>query len=213
MPLRVFSLTGGIGSGKSTVAARFRERGLPVVDADALAREAVAPGSAGLAAIERAFGQGVLDAEGALDRKALARIVFNDEAARARLNAIVHPRVRELSEQRFAELEAQGVPLACYEVPLLFEAGLAEALRPVVVVSAPESEQVRRVVRRDGGSAEEALARVRSQLPLAEKTARADFVIDTTGSIEETRARADEVLDAIAARFGVPSDRSALPRA
>ena len=211
MELRVFSLTGGIGSGKSTVAARFRERGLPVVDADELARAAVAPGSGELAAIAQAFGDGVLGPDGSLDRKALAAIVFNDEAARGRLNAIVHPRVRELAQARFAELARLGEPLACYEVPLLFEVGLADSLRPVVVVTAAESEQVRRVLARDGGTPEQARARIAAQLPLETKASQADFVIENDGSLAATLARADEVLEAVCDRLGVERDRYPRP--
>ena len=112
MALRVFGLTGGIGSGKSTVATLLRDRGVPVVDADALAREAVAIGSEGLAQVVEAFGKDVLDASGALDRKRLGALVFEDAEQRRRLNAITHPLVRQLSQQRFAELDRQGVKLA-----------------------------------------------------------------------------------------------------
>src|SRR5512141_1746472 len=117
--IRVFGLTGGIGSGKSTVATRFRERGLPVIDADQLAREVVAKGTPGLAEIVARFGSSVLDAQGELDRKQLAEVVFRDEDARRALNAITHPRVRDLALARVQALDAAGEPLACYEVPLL----------------------------------------------------------------------------------------------
>jgi dephospho-CoA kinase len=207
----VFGLTGGIGSGKSTVAARFRERGLPVVDADLLAREAVEPATTGLGEIVREFGEGVLDPSGGLDRKRLAAIVFGDEAARRKLNAITHPRVRDLALARFAELDRAGEPLVCYEVPLLIESGLAEVLRPLVVVSVPEEVQVARTRARDGASEQEAIARVRAQMPLADKVALADHVIDNNGSLESSRARADEVLDAICRKFGV--DPARYPRA
>src|SRR3954471_3696068 len=121
MPLSVFGLTGGIGSGKSTVSALLRERGVPVVDADELAREAVAVGSDGLREVVAAFGPDVLGPDGNLDRKQLGALVFSDPEARKRLNSITHPRVRQLSQRRFAELERQGVALAGYDVPLLFE--------------------------------------------------------------------------------------------
>ncbi len=196
-PVHVFGLTGGIGTGKSTVAARFRERGLPVVDSDQLAREAVAPGTDGLQEVVASFGPQVLDAAGALDRPALAAIVFSDDTARARLNAIVHPRVRALSISRFAALEQSGHPLACNEVPLLVEVGLAPTLRPLVVVTASEATQLTRARERDGRTEEEVRARVRAQLPLAEKTALADHVIDNDGSLAATLEQADAVLDAI----------------
>lgn len=209
--MHLFGLTGGIGSGKSTVAKRFRERGLPVLDADQLAREVVEPGTPGLARIVETFGEGVLAPDGTLDRKKLAAIVFEDEEKRAQLNAITHPAVRELSVQRTSELAAEGHPLACYEVPLLVESGLTEALRPVVVVSVSESVQVARTVARDDCSEADARARIRAQLPLADKVAAADYVIDNSGSREATVQRADEVLDAICEQRGVDPARYPRP--
>ena len=197
MSITVFGLTGGIGSGKSTVAARFRARGLPVVDADVLAREVVAPGTAGLAAIRARFGDGVIDDDGALDRLRLAEIVFNDEAARLDLNAITHPLVRDLALARVQDLAARGEPLACYEVPLLIESGLADALRPLVVVVVDLATQIERTTQRDGSTREQAEARIRAQMPLSEKAKLADHVIDNSGSMDATLARADAVLQAI----------------
>lgn len=194
MALRVFGLTGGIGSGKSTVAALLRDRGVPVVDADALAREAVAKGSAGFAQVVQAFGSAVLDAKGELDRKRLGALVFGNVEDRRRLNAITHPIVQQLSQQRFAALDGQGVELAAYDVPLLFEVGLDHVMRPVVVVDASEATQVERVVRRDGLSEDQARARIRAQLPLAEKRARADYVIENDGTPEQLAAQVDAVL-------------------
>lgn len=211
MPISVFGLTGGIGSGKSTVAARFRARGLPVIDADQLAREVVAPGSEGLEEIVQQFGPDVLDAEGALDRKKLAAIVFEDDTARRKLNAITHPRVAALAAERARQLEAGGEPLACYEVPLLFEGSLAESLRPVVVVSASVEAQVARTVARDGCTEEEARARIRAQMPLSEKAERADYVIDNSGSREHTVRQADDVLDALCGRLKVNPGRYPRP--
>jgi dephospho-CoA kinase len=205
--LHVFGLTGGIGSGKSAVARRFRERGLPVIDADGLAREAVAKGSPGLADIVERFGPDMLDEGGHLDRKKLAASVFSDDEARRALNAITHPRVAALAAERAASLAAVGEPLACYEVPLLFEAKLDAALSPVVVVATPLDLQVSRAVERDGGSAEDVLARVRAQLPLDEKVRRAAFVIDNSGSLSATFVRADAVLDAICRERGIDPSR------
>lgn len=205
--LHVFGLTGGIGSGKSTVARRFRERGLPVIDADELAREAVAKGSPGLSEIVARFGADVLDDEGTLDRKKLAARVFSNDEARRALNAITHPRVAELSAARAAQLSARGEPLACYEVPLLFEARLDTVLAPVVVVSTPLDLQVARALARDGGTRDEVIARVRAQLPLEEKVRRATFVIDNSGTLEATLAKADDVLDAICRDRGIDPSR------
>jgi dephospho-CoA kinase len=209
--IRVFGLTGGIGSGKSTVAARFVARGVPVIDADVLAREVVARGSPGLAEIVEAFGDSVLDAEGNLDRPKLAGVVFHDDAARKRLNAITHPRVRDLALARVQELGEKGEPLACYEVPLLVETGLADVLRPLVVVVVDEATQVERTVARDGSSADHARARIASQMPLAEKAKLADHVIDNSGSRLATLERADAVLDAICAELGIDPARYPRP--
>jgi len=207
MSLRVFGLTGGIGSGKSTVGRRFRERGLPVLDADQLARDVVAKGTPGLAEIVAAFGPSMLLPDGTLDRKAVAARVFDDDGARKTLNAITHPRVGALFAEKTGALDAAGAPLACYEVPLLFEVGLDRILRPVIVVAVPECVQVERATLRDGSTADEATARIRAQLPLEEKVRRADYVIDNTGSLEATLALADDVLDAICARFDVDPGR------
>jgi dephospho-CoA kinase len=192
--LRVFGLTGGIGSGKSTVATLLRERGVPAVDADELAREAVAPGSAGLSEVVAAFGPEVLGADGSLDRKRVAGLVFADSAARKRLNGIVHPIVRRLSQEHFAELDRQGVTLAAYDVPLLFEVGLEQALRPVVVVAVDEATQLARVMARGGMSWDEARARIAAQLPMAEKRAKADYVLENGGSREELARQVDALL-------------------
>ena len=206
MKLRVFGLTGGLGSGKSTVAARLRQRGVPVIDADALAREVVAPGSPGLAEVVAAFGADVLR-EGELDRARVASIVFSDAAARQRLEAITHPRIQALRDARLAELAASGEPLACYEVPLLFERGLERSLQPVVVVSVPEAIQIERARRRDQASEAMVRARLAAQLPLADKTARADYVIDNAGTLAATEAETDRVLWELCAAVGVDPAR------
>jgi dephospho-CoA kinase len=202
MPFTVFGLTGGIGSGKSRASALLRERGVPVVDADELAREAVAVGSPGLADIVAEFGPAVLAADGSLDRKRLAALVFSDEAARKRLNALTHPRVRQLSAERFATLASQGVLLAGYDVPLLFEVGLDATLRPVVLVAASEPTQLARIMARDGLSEAEARARIDAQLPLSEKRARADHVLENDGSVAELAAQVDALLPKLRASAG-----------
>lgn len=197
MALRLFGLTGGLASGKSAVAALLRARGMPVIDADQLAREVVAPGSEGLEAVVAAFGRGILCADGSLDRAALAEIVFGDAAKRRTLNGILHPRIGALTAERAAELEARGEPLACYEAALLVENGLADAFRPLVVVAVPEEIQIARAMARDGATEEHVRARLRAQMPLSAKIAAADHVIDNAGSLEQTERQADEVLRAI----------------
>jgi dephospho-CoA kinase len=201
--VHVFGLTGGIASGKSAVAARLRARGVPVIDADELARVAVAPGSPGLADVVRAFGPEVLAADGALDRKKLAAEVFGDDGKRKKLNGIVHPIVTTLTFQRAAALRDEGHPLACYEAALIVENGVADAFRPLVVVAAPEETQIARACARDAAAAEEVRARIRAQMPLAEKVKAADFVIENTGSLAELERRTDEVLEAVCRRLGV----------
>lgn len=189
------------------MARYFRERALPVVDADALAHEIVARGQPALSEIARRFGPEVIRTDGELDRAALARRVFADPAARSELESITHPRVRELAAKRFQELEASGEPLACYDVPLLFEAGLETVYWPVVVVWATPEQQLARASQRDGAVTAAIQARIAAQLPLEEKARRADYVIDNSGTPDSAEQRAGAVLAEIAARFGVDPSR------
>ncbi len=205
--IRVFGLTGGIGSGKSSVAERFRARGLPVIDADLLAREVVEPGSEALREIQARFGPDVIAADGRLDRAALATRVFSEPAARRALESITHPRIAALAEHKLDELAARGEPLAAYMAPLFYENALEKHYSPVVVVTANEAQQLERAARRDGVSAKDIEARLRAQMPLAEKAARADYRIDNSGTLGETWTQADRVLDAICSRFSVPLER------
>jgi dephospho-CoA kinase len=209
--VHLFGLTGGIASGKSTVAARLRARGLPVIDADALAREVVAPGSEGLRAVVEAFGSAVLGPDGALDRKALARVAFADPAARKKLESITHPRIGALALERAAAHGRAGEPLVCYEAALLVENGLADAFRPLVVVSCPPEVQLARVRARDHASEQDARARIAAQRPLAEKVAAADHVIDTSGTLGDNARQTDAVLAAICAKLGVDPTRYPMP--
>jgi dephospho-CoA kinase len=186
-------LSGGIGSGKSTVSRLLAALGASVIDADAIVHELQAPGSPMLAEIAAAFGAHVIGPGGALDRAALGAIVFRDAAARARLGAIVHPGVGAEIARRAAAARSQGVAVLVLDIPLLFEgrkAGTGSAARldfdATVVVWAPETAQVERQMARDGCTRELALERIRAQLPLHEKKALADFVIDNSGTPEET---------------------------
>lgn len=198
--MKRIGLTGGIASGKSTVARMLAERGVPVIDADRLAREVVEPGTEALAAIAARWPQVVR--EGRLDRKALGAIVFGDPGERRALEAIVHPAIRRESERRMAALEAEGVPLAVYEAALLIENGLDRVLDATVLVAAPEEVQVERLVARDGLDPEAARARIAAQLPLAEKRKRATFVIENDGDLATLRERVDRVWGEIERRFG-----------
>ncbi|MEA5053327.1 MAG: dephospho-CoA kinase, partial [Propionicimonas sp.] len=167
-------LTGGIGSGKSAVAELLAGHGAVIIDADLLAREAVAPGSPGLAAVVDAFGPGVLAPDGGLDRPSLGRLVFADADARARLNGIVHPQVRRLAAEREAALSPSAV--AVHVIPLLVETGQQGSFDLVVVVDVDEATQLRRIVTRDGLPESEARARIQAQASRAERLASADAV-------------------------------------
>ena len=184
-------LTGGIGAGKSTVARLLAERGAIVLDADLAAREVVAPGTEGLAAVAAEFGAQVLGPDGALDRAGLARIVFGDESRRAALNAIVHPRVRAWMEQR-AGLAAPG-SVVVQDIPLLLESGLAERFDLVVVVDAADATRIGRLVRDRGMTEDEARARIAAQIPRAQRLAAADAVIANDGPAEDLAGQVDEL--------------------
>jgi dephospho-CoA kinase len=210
--VHVFGLTGGFATGKSTVVARLRARGVPVVEADVLAREVVEPGSEGLARVVGAFGAEVLAAGGTLDRKRLAKRVFSDPNARERLESLLHPLIRVLQKTRMAEIAARGEPLACYEAPLLVEVGLASELRPLVVVVADEATQIERAKQRDGLDERAARARIAAQKPLAEKRALADYVIENEGTRDELIAETDRVLDAVCERLGISPELFPRPK-
>ncbi len=201
--LLLVGLTGGIATGKSTAAACFARAGARVIDADALARAVVAPGQPALREIRREFGDQVLRADGSLDRAALAARVFDDPAARQRLNRIVHPRVerqvaRELERIRREEPDA----LVVYDVPLLYETGIEDRFDSVVVVAVPRAEQLRRLAARDGLGPEEGRARLAAQLPVEEKAARADVVLDNTGSIAALQDQVDALVRRLRAQPG-----------
>jgi dephospho-CoA kinase len=196
----LIALTGGIASGKSTIAARLAARGAVVVDADAIVRDVQAPGTPVLARIAEAFGEGMLRPDGTLDRAALGATVFGDRASLAQLNAIVHPAVREESERRFAAaVEADPGAVVVYDVPLLAEARASDPWDLVVVAHAPAEVRVRRLVERRGMSETDARARIASQASDEERLRIADVVIDTDGTIEQTEARADELWERLVA--------------
>jgi dephospho-CoA kinase len=197
------ALTGGIASGKSTVARRLAEHGAVVVDADRVARDVVAPGEPALARIAETFGAGVIAPDGTLDRPALGAIVFADPDGRAKLNAITHPAVLERSRALFAAAaEADPDAIVVYDIPLLVEAGRHDEFDLVVVVQAAEETRVERMIELRGMTREEALGRIRSQASDAERLAIADVVIDADGSLEETVAQADALWENLRARVG-----------
>jgi dephospho-CoA kinase len=193
--LKSVALTGNIASGKSTVAAHWRERGVPVVSADDLARDAVRPGSSGLDEVVELFGPGVLRVDGSLDRPALRDRIFRDDAARRRLEEILHPRIERMREAWLAARRAEGEPLAVAEVPLLFEAGMEDRFEVVVFVDAPEEERLRRLVEDREIEAAEAERIIAAQMNPAEKRKRADFVLPNDSTPEALRAGADALLE------------------
>jgi dephospho-CoA kinase len=191
------ALTGGIATGKSHVLRRFARRGIPTIDADAVARDVVRGGTPGHARIRERFGEGVIRDDGEIDRQRLASIVFADGAARRDLEAIVHPLVYEAIDAWVGRLDP-ATPYAVADIPLLFETGSDRAFDRIVVTSCPPEIQIRRVMARDGVTEAEAGQRLAAQWPIEEKARRAAFVIDTSGTMEETDARADGVADALA---------------
>jgi dephospho-CoA kinase len=198
----VIGLTGGIASGKSSVAAMLRALGAQIVDADQLAREVVEPGQPALAEVAERFGQDMLDAGGRLDRKRMAERVFSDARARAALNAIIHPQIAIASRAALAGLREAGHGLAIYEAALLVENQVHRGLDGLIVVSAPDPVQIERLCRRDGIDEAAARARLASQLPLADKVAEADWVIDNSGPVEQTRSQVEKVWRELEARAG-----------
>jgi dephospho-CoA kinase len=194
--MRVVGLTGGIASGKSTVTAMFRELGAQVIDADQVARDVVEPGTPGVEEVARRF-PGVVDASGRLDRTELGRRVFADPAERRALEAIVHPRIREEVARRLEALARAGEHVALYDAALLIENGLQKGMDGVIVVWAPESLQRARLAARDGLDEAAVTARLRAQLPLADKRAHATWVVDNGGSLDETRAQVRRIWEEI----------------
>lgn len=193
-------LTGGIAAGKSVAARRFGELGAVVIDSDVLAREALAPGSAGLDEVVEEFGAGVLADDGSLDRPALGALVFGDDERRRRLEEIVHPVVRRLSAEREAAAAAvDHGAVVVHDIPLLVETGQATSFHVVVVVHAPALLRVERLVRLRGMSRADAEARVTAQADDDERLAVADVVLDGTGSDADLVAQVDELWDRLAA--------------
>lgn len=191
--MQTVGLTGGIGSGKSAVSRLLHEHGAVVVDADLVAREVVAVGTPGLAAVVEAFGTEVLQPDGDLDRAALGRLVFSDRQALARLNAITHPLIAERTAELFGQADAQGADVLVHDVALLVENGLTQAYDAVVVVAAQPATQLDRLVRQRGMSHEDARARIAAQLPLEDKLAVATHVIRNDGPLEELAPQVERV--------------------
>ncbi len=202
----IVGLSGGIGSGKSTVSNLLEKLGGTLVDADAIVHEQQAPGSPLLAKIAEIFGDGVIDGDGALDREALGAIVFSDPEARTRLGNLMHPPVIAEMMRRAARASEAGDPLVILDIPLLFEGarrgrGAASAMTfdATVLVWIPVEKQIERTMARDGCSREEAQRRIDAQLPIDEKRGLADYVIDNSGSLEDTERQTRELFEKLTA--------------
>lgn len=190
----IIGLTGSIASGKSTVSNMLKEYGVPIVDADAVARQVVEPGTETLKKIVEAFGEDILTETGELDRKKLGSIVFNDEEKRQILNSIIHPAIRKEMLRQRDEYLAGGAKTVVMDIPLLFESKLQHLVDKILVVTVSKDVQLQRLMKRNQFTEEEAKARIRSQLPLSVKEQGADAVINNNGTIEETRKQLEQIL-------------------
>src|SRR5437868_3124847 len=200
--MKVIGLTGGIGTGKSTVTRLLRERGVTVIDADEATRAVQARGTQGLRRLAEEFGPSILTAEGDLDRARLAALAFAEPEARDRLNAIVHPLVREWMADRQLEAEAREDPYVVLDIPLLYESRGAAGVDDVILVYAPEEVAIRRLVELRGMPEEQARARMAAQMPIEEKRRLAGHVIENTGTLEELRARTEKVWAELTGELG-----------
>jgi dephospho-CoA kinase len=187
------AITGGAGTGKSTVARMFKDLGAEVLDADQIAREAVAVGQPAWQELRRLYGADYFNPDGTLNRSRLAERVFANPEERRRLDRLIHPRVEAELRRRVAEVEGRGVKLVLVEVPLLFETGREAAFDRVIVVAAPEALQIRRLRGRDGRGAAEIRGILAAQWPLADKVARADYVVENGGELSRTQQQVKNI--------------------
>ena len=195
--MKLVGLTGGIASGKSTVAEILKRQGAAIINADVLAREVVEPDRQAWTEIVNTFGTAVLQPDRALDRQKLRAIIFDDPDARKKLESIIHPQVRALAEQRIREHAAAGYAVIVYEVPLLFEGNLQEWLRPVILVACDVDTQRNRLQSRDNLSAAQAQKHIDAQMSLEAKRRLADYVIENNGSLEDLERQVQAVLEKI----------------
>lgn len=191
--MRIIGLTGGIASGKSTVARILERLGGVIIDADQLSRETVLPGEPAYLAIVAEFGEGILNSDRTLDRQALGKFVFADPAARLRLERIIHPAIALLAEKKIAALREAGTPVVIYMAPLLIEAGVTSRVDEVWVVYVDRETQVSRLMQRDGIDRMEALQRLDAQMPMAEKCTYGKVLIDNRGTPEETERQVSDI--------------------
>jgi len=205
--MQIIGLTGGIASGKSTVGKMFESLGAVIVDTDRIAHQVVGRGSRTWQNIVDRFGSDILQPNGEIDRKKLAALIFNDPAQRAALDAIVHPAVFARMNQQIEQLQTAGVcQLALLDIPLLFETGMQATIKPIIVVYVPMTLQLQRLMMRDGISRLEALARIRSQWPLARKKEQADYIIDNSRDPDHTQMQVQALYRQLAGGAGIPAD-------
>jgi dephospho-CoA kinase len=191
--MRVFGLTGNIGSGKSTVAAMLRKAGIPVLDVDQMSREVTAPGGRAYDAVVQAFGKGIVRDDGTIDRKRLGGIVFSDPASRERLERITHPAIFEAIKEAIAGIESEGHPAVVVEATLIHELGRKGLFEAVISVTCDRETALSRLAARDGMSRGQAEARLRAQMDADRKAGASDYVIDNSGAIESTRPQVDKI--------------------
>lgn len=197
--MKLVGLTGGIASGKSTVAKILQSLGAAIVNADDLAREVVEPGHEAWKEIVASFGADILQSDQTLDRQKLRTLIFNQPEARKRLESIIHPRVRALAEERIRQYAAAGHPVVIYEVPLLFEGNLQEWLRPVILVACDVETQTARLQKRDHLTAADAEKHIAAQMSLKDKRRLADYVIENSGSLEDLERQTRQILEELKA--------------
>lgn len=193
----ILGLTGGIASGKSTVSALLRERGITVIDADQIARQVVEPGMPAYEAIVRHFGTEILQPDRSINRKKLGEIVFSNESERHILNGIVHPEVRKVMREQAEAAERAGERIVVMDIPLLFESKLQHMVDKIAVVYVPAPVQLERLMKRDALDEQQAMKRLQAQLPIEWKKEHADYVIDNQGTLEETKRQVEQLLLAL----------------
>jgi len=201
--MRVFGLTGNIGSGKSTVAAMFREAGIPVLDADRISREVTAPGSPAFRDVVEEFGPGILGADGAIDRERLAGIVFSEPPRRAVLERITHPAILAAMRKSLSRLAREGHPAAIVEAALIHESGRKGLVEAVISVRCDPSVQLRRLAARGGMTREQAEARVAAQMDPEEKALASEYVIDNSGELEATRRQVEALVQVLRGKMNL----------
>ena len=199
--MRRVGLTGGIASGKSTVSRILGDLGVPVIDADVIAREVVAPGSAALGRVVDAFGEEVLSDDKGLNRARLGEIIFSDASKKKILEGILHPEIIAEQDRRLKNIESEGnTPIAVVDAAVMIESGSWKRFDLIVVVDCDESQQISRLCRRNGMREEEAMRRIEAQMPLSEKVKYADHVIDNRGSMDDTRKQVEELIKSLSGK-------------